>query len=732
MPAQAYDQYDAFFVTGHAWDNNLSVSGGTDKTTYYFSAGRLHQSGVVPTSDFSRNSFKSTVNFDLSEKFSVGSAITFINSGGNRIQRGSNVSGVMAGLMRNATTFDIGNGLKGNAAKDEASTYILPDGRQRRYVTSYDNPFWSINKVPYKDDVNRIIGNMNLEFRMNDWLKLKYKIGVDNFNDQRNSAWDINSASNVKGAVYQAMITSTDINSDLLLLASRDITPDLHLDATIGHNFFNTVNTSQSSRGDDLGVAGFYEISNASVVSSNKYLSRRRLFGAFGDFRFSYKNYLFLNLTGRNDWSSTLPEANNSFFYPTASVGVDLTEALSVANNPLLSYAKLRASYGQVGNDAPIYSTSTYYTRTSIDGDDMLSNSTFPLYGLSGFQKENALSNNNLKAERTTTFEFGGDFKFLRDRLGLDATYYVANTEDQIVEASISATSGYVEQLINAGRIENRGIELVLSGTPVSASDFTWDASINFTKSKSTVKELPEGISQISLQSFSALSSLVMIGQPYGVLSGTRYQRNEKGQVLIGDDGWPLIAATQGPIGDPNPDWLAGVNNSFSYKSLSLSFLWDIRQGGDIWNATKAYNSYLGTSKESGDLRSVTGYVFEGVNEEGEVNTIPVDFANPANGLSGVYWRRGGAFGVSENYIEDGSWVRLRELTLSYVVPAKLLNKAFNRASISVYGRNLLLFTDYSGVDPETNLTGDSNASGWDYYNLPSTKSYGASLNVTF
>ncbi|SMB80137.1 TonB-dependent receptor plug [Hymenobacter roseosalivarius DSM 11622] len=732
MPARAYDQYDAFFATGHTWDNNVAVSGGGDKTTYYFSAGRLYQTGIVPNADFSRNSFKSNVNFELSKKFSVGSSATFVNSGGNRIQRGSNVSGVMTSLLRNPTTFDIGNGRQGRDAAGDPATYVLPDGRQRRYNTTYDNPFWSVNRVPYKDNVNRIIGNLNFEFKFTEWLKLRYKIGLDNFSDQRDAAWDINSASNVNGAVNQSLIASTALNSDLLLLASRDLTPDLHLDAIVGHNFFNNVNTVQASDGNNLGVAGFYDISNASVVTSRSNLSRRKVFGAFGDFKLGYKDWLFLNLTGRNDWSSTLPQANNSFFYPTASLAVDLTEAFAMANHPLLSYAKIRVSYGQVGNDAPIYSTNTYYNRTSIGGDDLLTNSIFPIYGVSGFEREISLSNNKLKAERTSTLEFGGDFKFFRGKLGMDVTYYVATTRDQIVRASISATSGYTDQLINAGKIENKGVELVLSGTPVSSGDFSWDASLNFTRSRNTVKELPTGISQITLQSFTALSSLVMVGQPYGVLSGTRYQRDEQNRVLIGSDGWPLIAATQGPIGNPNPDWLTGINNTLSYKALGLSFLWDIRQGGDIWNATRAFNSYLGTSKESGDQRSVTGHVFEGVKVNGEVNTTPVDFANPANGLNGIYWRRGGTFGVSENYIEDGSWVRLRELTLSYKVPAGVLNKVASRATVSFYGRNLLLFTDYSGVDPETNLTGDTNATGWDYYNLPNTRSYGATLNVTF
>jgi hypothetical protein len=229
------------------------------------------------------------------------------------------------------------------------------------------------------------------------------------------------------------------------------------------------------------------------------------------------------------------------------------------------------------------------------------------------------------------------------------------------------------------------------------------------------------------------LSSLVVEGEPYGVLVGTAYSRNEAGQLIIGANGWPLTAPQQIKVGDPNPDWIGGVRNTFQYKGIVLSGLIDVRQGGDIYNGTKGVLDNLGTGEESGLDREVTGYIYDGVTESGEVNTTPVDFANPANGASGIKWRRNGFLGLAEDNIEDGSWVRLRELTLSYALPGRIFeNSILSDVLISASGRNLWLHTNYSGVDPETNLRGDTNDTGWDYFNLPNTRSYTFSINLKF
>jgi hypothetical protein len=406
---------------------------------------------------------------------------------------------------------------------------------------------------------------------------------------------------------------------------------------------------------------------------------------------------------------------------------------LGLTDSRWLSYGKIRSSYGQVGNDPGTYLTENYFLQATAGGDGLLPSYSFPAFGINAFERSSILGNADLKAEKTTTFEIGADLKLLKGRMSLDFTYYKATTNDLIVESKISAASGFTIAPINAGEIVNEGVEVVLSVSPIQTKKLKWDIDLNFTKARNVVTELPEGIDQIELATFSALSSLIVEGEPYGILVGTAYSRNEEGKLIIGSNGWPLTAPQQIKVGDPNPDWFGAVRNTFQFKGFTLSALIDIREGGDIYNGTKGVLNNLGTGEESGLDRDVTGYIYDGVTTTGEVNTIPVDFANPANGAGGIKWRRNGFLGLAEDNIEDGSWIRLRELTLGYALPSRWFqNNIISEAMISLSGRNLWLHTDYTGVDPETNLRGDTNDTGWDYFNLPNTKSYTLSINLKF
>ncbi len=735
VQANGYDVYDAFWVNGKSVDNNLSVDGGTEAVKYYFSLGRLYQTGIVPGSDFERISIKSNIDAKLSEKFRAGISATYVNSGGNRVQRGSNLSGATTGVFRNPPTFDIGNGKSGQAAADDPSSYIFPNGDQRSFRGNglYDNPFWSINRNPYEDNVNRVLGNANMSYKILDWMTASYKLGLDQYTDRRNQAWDINSASEPQGRVIQSSIYSTTINSDFLVLIDKQM-GNIGIDATLGHNYYRTESISRSSDGNIMSVQGFYNIGNMQQVQSSEvYNNRLELYGAFADVRLNYKEYLFLGFSGRNDWSSTLPKENNSFFFPSASIGFEFTEALGMSNSHIFPYGKVRVSYGQVGSSAGAFTTGAYYSQAIIDGDGLLGSNDFPAFNVNAFERSGLLSNNELTHELTTTLEVGGDFQFFDARVGVDITLYKAFTENQIFTAPISATSGFTAITINSGEIQNQGVELVLNTKPVYTSNVSWDFDVSFTKNESLVKAVPDDTESIELAAFTAIASVNIPGQPFGVFRGTRYRRDDNGRMVIGSDGWPLLADTQGVIGDPNPDWFAGLRNTVSIYGFRVGMLWDIKKGGDVWNGTKAVMDYHGTSKESGDLREVTDYIYDGVTVDGEENTVPVDFANPAYGLSGIKWRKAGTLlGVAEENIEDASWIRLREVTIGYGFPKKMLdNLGFvQSANFSLYGRNLLLFTEYTGVDPETNLRGPSNAQGWDYFNLPGARSYGVTLNV--
>lgn len=740
VPANAYNDYETFFIKGNTFDQNLSVSGGNSALRYYFSAGHLSQTGVVPNATFKRTSIRSTLQATLTEKLTAGVSATYVNSGGNRIQRGSNISGVTIGLFRNPATFDIGNGKTGKEAANDPSSYIFLDNTQRSYRGNggYDNPFWVVNNNPYEDNVDRIMGNVNVGYQLLPWIKLSYKLGLDNFTDSREIGWDVNSSSQPFGRVSQTIRLSNRLNSDFLVLINKDINEDINIGATLGHNYYQRHFESKRASGNNFSIPGFFDISNASEIEASRSILNEKIVGVFGDVKIGYKNMLYLNLSARNDWASSLPKDANSLLYPAGGIGFEFTELIPEIQN-VVSYGKLRVSYGKVGNTPSIYQTNTYYSTAVIDGDNLLAANDFPFNGVNGFERSGRKANPEIRPEFTTTLEIGGDFKFFKNRIGLDATYYNAFTNDALVTATLSAASGYASIQRNAGDIENEGIEISLTGVPLkSTNGLNWNVGVVFSRNVSLVKALPDKIESIDLASFTALSSVNKVGYPYGSLSGTRYKRDVQNRMVIGADGWPLIDTEQGVIGDPNPDWTMGINNELEYKGIRLSFFWDIKKGGDMWNATKGVMSYLGVSEESGDQRTVVGYVYDGVvadangNPTEQINSIPVDFANPALDLSGIKWRKNGFQGLAENYIEDASWIRLREVTLAYYLPQNMLDKIkiFSSASISFYGRNVLLFTKYSGIDPETNLRGASNAQGWDYFNMPNTREFGTTLNL--
>lgn len=734
LPARRYDPYATFFVTGQSTDNFLSISGGSRWVDYYLSYGHFFEKGIEPRSTFRRHSLKSGFTLRPAEALTLHLHSNLLASGGYRLKRGSMFSGVPLGLFRNPNTFDIGNGKSGYAAANDPATYTLPDGKQRSYRGNgrYDNPFWSVNHNPFEDEVQRLVQSLKADYRLAPWLGLSLGAGFDSYRDDRRDAFDIHSGTHRDGQVNFWDIRSRHFNSDLLLSAEWKTHPDWMLKATLGHNYFASVFRVLETEGKGLAEPGLFTLNNAQTVSSRESLLRKKIAGVFFDVLLRYRQMLYLNLTGRNDWSSTLPPQNNAFFYPSISVGFEFSELLGWTDSPGLSYGKLRASWSRVGNDAQTYLTDTYFDRTVAGGDNLLPGIEFPAFGVRALEQQGTLGNPHLKPETLTALELGADLRFFRGRLLLDLTWYRTLSRDQIVDAQLSAATGFLRAPRNAGTIENTGWELSFGGVPLRRKDFRWEVGGQFTRFRSIVRKLPESQAGIVLASFTNVSTMILEGQPYGVLVGTAFQRDAAGRRIIGADGFPLVSPEHRVLGDPTPDWLMGLRQAWTWKGFTLSALVDIRSGGDIWNGTRGVMSYLGISKESGELRELRGYVFEGVTENGEPNTRPVDLANPANGMSGIYWRRYGFIGLAEAHIEPGSWVRLRELKLSWVwQPRRWFRQAPN-LRFSLAGYNLLLFTPYSGIDPETNLRGDSNILGWDYFNMPNTKSWNFSLEVNF
>ncbi len=734
MAAQAFDPYN-FWVTGETIDLNASVAGGTDAMRYYISGGRLNQTGVVPNADFQRTSFRVNLDTDITDKLEASMSANYINSGGSRIQRGSNLQGVMLGLMRNAPTFDIGNGLAGQEAADDLSSYVNADGSQRSYRHGiYDNPYWTVNRNPAHDDVNRIIGNTGLKYNFTDWLYTSFKLGIDQYSERYLAGEDINllGRGGNPGSVNQRFAGNRDLNSDLIVGLNRQLTDKFSLGAIVGYNIFDTRYTQQSTQGDDLSAPGFFHISNATTITATETINQKRIHGVYSTLDFGFDNWAFLNLTGRNDWSSALPSSNNTYQSYSASLGLELIEALDIQNN-LLDYAKLRASYGVIGNDAPIYATTNTFAQGFAGGDGFISGIEFPSYGTNAFERSTQLANENLRPEKATTIELGTELNFFRGRLGLDVTWYDTRSEDIIIAVQLPASTGFTTAVQNSGVITNTGWEVVLDGAPIRTNNFSWDIVANFTTYDNIVEELAEGVDNIGLAGFTSTSADLVPGLPYSTIFGNGFQRDDAGNMIIGANGWPLQDPTKKALGDPNPDYTVGLRNTFTFKGLSLSGLLDFRKGGDMWCGTCGIINYFGTSKISADERNDV-VIFEGVTEEGAVNNTPVALAYSPTASEGEFYRRRYGFGgISEMNIHDTSWIRLRELTLRYSLTSDMLGKLpFEGVGISLTGRNLWLKTEYPGIDPETNLTGASNGYGLDYFNMPNTKGYSATVNLTF
>jgi TonB-linked SusC/RagA family outer membrane protein len=746
--AIGYDNYDNFFVNGFTYDNSVSVSGGTEAAKYYFSVGNLQQSGVIPKSNWGRTSVKVSTTSELTDKLSVSLSATYMNSGGQRVQQGSNTSGIMLGLLRTTPTFDNANGhTNGNDAAADLTSFEFPDGSQRSYRNGvYDSPFWVVNNNPFRDEVNRVFGFASADYKVLDWLSVSYKIGLDTYAERVNSAFNIGSATQPSGSVNQFIRSSTDYNSDFLIKINRNISSDITMNAVLGHNFFSTRVYTQQATGTTLSVPKFYHISNASTPLGFEGVNRRKLMGVFGQVNLAWRDQVFLNVSARNDWSSVLPNKKgaNDVLYPAVSLGWDFTETFGLSNGSILSYGKVRASYGQVGNDGGIgftFLTDPYYSVATWGGDGFISSGgQFPAAFGNAFDRNGTLPNGLLKPELTTTTEVGGEFKFFSGRLGFDVTYYNSLTTDAIIAVPIAPSSGYNQAIQNAAEISNKGIELVATGTPIKSGDFSWDISVNFTKYENIVEKLAPGVETISLAGFVSTTSRAVAGQPYGALFGASFLRNDAGQLVIDENGWPEQDPVEGAIGNPNPDWLAGVRNTLTYKGFSFGMLWDIRSGGDMWNGTYGILKTFGVHKVTESQREVKGYVFDGVVNTGTAeapvyvaNTTAVDFYNPRFPISQNKWNRYAFGGLPEENMQDTSWLRLREVSLGYALPKSMLsNIGFNNLSITLTGRNLLLFTEYNGIDPETNLTGASNGIGLDYFNNPNTKSYAITLNASF
>jgi len=442
----------------------------------------------------------------------------------------------------------------------------------------------------------------------------------------------------------------------------------------------------------------------------------------YGSATASYENYLYLTVTGRNDWSSTLPVENNSYFYPSVSTGLIFSDAFGLKNN-WFDFGKVRLSYARVGNDASPYSTATSYGKANPN-DGMRGDITFPYNGIGSYLQSNVMGNPLLKPEITKEYEVGLDLKFFKNRASLDFSYYDKTSEDQIFSAPTAPETGYSSMVVNAAEIQNKGMEILLNVTPVKINGFSWDVSINYSNNKNKVISLTEGVSSIRLAGFTSPGIFIMADQPYGVIWGSQYLRNENGDILVDDDGYEISADESGPIGNAMPDWIGGMRNTLNWKGISVSALIDTRQGGDIYNLDEYYTKAYGTSWLTRDRENPI--IVKGVREsDGQVNTTEItDYR--------TYWSN--QSNIDEANVQDASFIRLRDVSVSYELPKSMLTKiSLKGLAFTVSGRNLWLHTaeGFTGSDPENSLYGSGNGQGISNFAVPSTKSINFALKIT-
>lgn len=734
---QSFDNTGDFFETGITTNHYISASGGTDNVNYFISAGYLNQEGIIPNNTFERTSFKATISANLTDKLSTSFSANFINSGGIRVQNGSNTSGVMLGLLRTSPSFDNRGGVN---PENDASAYQFQDtGIPRAYRGEigggaiYDNPYWTVFKNFTEDNVNRIIGYGQLNYEFNDWFTLSTRAGIDQYSDFRKFRNDIGSGSFGAGQVINQAINSTDLNIDVYGLITKELTSDFYLNGTIGWNYYDKKIDNRREDGQGLASRGFFNAASAQSFSVVERPTARQLYGIYADFRLSYREMLYLNVTGRNDWSSTLGTSNSSFFYPAVAIGWVFTENFDLGNT--LPYGKLRASWGKVGNDAPFGFTQTVFTQARVrDGWTTPNGTLFPALGTNSFVPSTTLGNPDLRPEFTSTFEIGTDLRFFGGRITTDITWYRSLTEDAIIGVDIPNSSGFSQTVINAGEIENTGIEATIVGKVVESPDFGYEIGLIFNQYETTVNEIAPGLDVITIDPFG--TQRIQAGEPYGIFYGTRFLRDDQGRKVISQTtGLPLQDPTDGKVGDPNPDFTLGFRNTFTYKNFELSMLFDFRSGGDVYNGTSGVLNNFGVGEETLNRNDVV--VFDGVVADAEGN--PTETINTMETVIGGtdgssnYYQAYGFVGLDELTVQDGSWIRLRDINLTYNFPSSVVNSLpFSALSINLNARNVFLITDYTGIDPETNLTGSSsNVFGYDYFNNPNTRSYGFKLNVT-
>ena len=760
VPYRAYpDNVENLFRTGYTSDNALTITSGGERASVGATISYLQNEGYVPNTSFTRAAFSVGGNAQLSERFSVSTSLNFTRTDQEGVISGVGGSGAnnpsaFARALYLGRNWDV-HGQPYQNPVDNGSEFMVGRGQA-------DNPLWSYENAGVRTEVDRIAAVTNAAFNITDGLTLNYRIGLNAYSQRnlefiRPGSTGPNSNPGV-GQVLDHDIAYQEIESNLFLQYSQNLGTRLTLDATLGHNVNQTTVEQQIVQGLNYVIFDIDDLDNANNVTpvpmpdGSPGFQRSRLVGTYGELRFGYDNWAYLNLSGRNDWSSTLPIDNRSYFYPAASASVSVLDALEVFSNTF-DFIKLRGGWAQVGNDTDPYLLNKVYNVNGTLQTTPAPTASLPFTPaggttVPGLTLTDIERNPDLNPERTTEYEVGLDFRMFKGRLTVDATYYDKRTADQIIQIAVPNSSGFAQYLTNFGEVSNKGIELAVGISPIRRPNgLVWSTFTTFTRNRNVIEELAPGIEEVQIEPGSSFAGSVIgvhrPGEEFGMLLGAVNVRDDEGNLLIDPGSGQLIRALeQDIIGNPNPDFRLGFVNTFSYKGVSLRAVLDWQQGGDLFSNT--VRSMMGrgvtTDTEDREVMAVIPGVYGDpntlepiTNEAGE--KIPNQTMIEVNSL---YFGETFAINAADEWaVFDASYLKIREVVLSYAFPARWIDRMpFSGVTLSLTGRNLWYyapgFPDGTNYDPEVNQFGSTNKQGIEYSATPTVRRYGASLRVQF
>jgi len=749
------DNVKSFFRNGKAWENSLSLAGGNaENSSYYIGLNTLNSTQVTPGTFYNKYSIRFNGSTQLSNKFYSSINVNYININSKVEAQGQGDNSVWSNLLQ--TPRDIPVWELNRFRDDPFYGYGFRDENNEPrygYYGNYSlNPYWVADNFENRSRSDRVLGNVVIGFKPNDILNIYNRFGGDFTSDRFTSKSPLFNYPAFEGSFYtpangaggytEQSSNTTNLYNDLIASYDRGLNDDIMLHVLLGNNIqynrSNVLSGSIDPQSNGLILPGFYSLTNGQgpVYAVNNTLESF-LVGIYGSLRFDYKRQLFLELTARNDWSSTLVRnhsmQNISFFYPSANVSWVFTELLkSDAIRNVLSYGKLRAGYASVGNGAGAYSNNDPGFSSAVSSTSFGS-VRFPFNGTPGFTYGNTIADPNLKPENTSSWEIGAELEFFRNRIGLEVSYYNSLSTDQIVALPIAPSTGYTAYLTNVGSMSNKGVELSLRATPVStASGLRWELFGTYTKNVNRVESLTGGVDQVVIGGHNAMAIVANVGQPYGQFYGVDFQKDPEGRVVIDPaTGLPKTAANPSLQGSFQPDFIASWGTSLKYRGFAFNILFNTRQGGKFYSGTKRIMDFVGVSPESAD-NDRNPYVYpNSVLDNGDGTYTPNTTVkmDPYDYYTSLLQNNESA------HIIDASYIKLREASLYYTIPERWLKRTpFGGGSVGIYGNNLFLWTSKENVyvDPEVNTGGASNEQGYDFIARPSLRNYGISLRVTF